>query len=138
MLPIVANSDRGDVVVEQPTTGEECRLFIPNPAADNTQVDERIRDRLDVSDAGVELGLGGIRRFPALDQVAQQPPLGALADVGSQTLHERLPLAPARRDGIVTIMEKQLRQVGVVPGPRGQGRTRVSADQPSRLPIEQD
>ena len=138
LLPIVANSNRGDVVVEQPTTGEECCLFIPNPTADDTQVGECVRDRLDVSDSGVGLGLGGIHGFPALDQVAQQPPLGAVADFGRQTLHEWLPLAPTRRNGIVPVMEKQLRQVGMVPRPGGQVRTRVSADQPSRLPIEQD
>ena len=104
MLPIVANSDRDDVVVKQPTTSEECGLFIPNPSADDTQVGESVRDRLDVSDSGVGLGLGGIHRLPALDQVAQQPPFGALADFGSQTLHEWLPLAPASRDGIVPPM----------------------------------
>ena len=63
-----------------------------------------VRDRFDVSDSGVGLGLGGIHWLPALDKVTHQPPLGALADFGSQTLHEWLPLAPASRDGIVTPM----------------------------------
>ena len=82
-MPIVANSDRGDVVVEQPTTSEECCLLIPNPSADDTQVGECVRDRLDVSDSGVRLSLGGIHGFPELDKVTHQPLLGALADFGS-------------------------------------------------------
>lgn len=64
LLPIVASSNRGDVVVEQPTTSEECCLFIPNPTADDTQVGERVRDRLDVPDSGVGLGLGGFTGSP--------------------------------------------------------------------------
>jgi hypothetical protein len=95
--------DRGDVIIEQSASGEECRLFIPDPAADDTQVDKRIRDRLNVLDTGIGLGLGGIHRFPALDEVAQQPPLEAFTDVRSQTSHEWLPLAPAGRDCVITV-----------------------------------
>jgi len=135
---------RGDVIIEQSAPGEECRLFIPDPAADDTQVDERVRDRLNVLDAGIGLGLDRIHRIPALDQVAQETPLEAFADVRSQTAHEWLPLAPAGRDGVITvftiveIVEKQLRQVGVVSRPRGQGGIRIFADQLSRLPVKQD
>ena len=71
-----------DEVVEQPTPGEERRLLVPNPAADDTQGGEPVRDRLNVSYAGVGPGQGGIHRFAALDQVTQQPPLWVLAALG--------------------------------------------------------
>src|SRR2546428_265903 len=74
-----------DEVVEQPTPGEERRLLVPNPAADDTQVGERVRDRLHVSYAGVGLGQGGIHRLAALDEVTQQPPLGAFAALGRRS-----------------------------------------------------
>ena len=134
----LADSGSGDVVIEQPTTGEEGGLFIPDPAADDTEGGERIRDSLDVSDAGIGLGQGGIHRLPALDEVAQQLSLGALAEFGSQTLHKWLPLGPTRRDGAVSIVEQQLRQIGMVPRPCGQGRTRVPAGQVSQFSIEED
>src|SRR2546428_2441359 len=132
-----------DEVVEQPTPGEERRLVVPNPAADDTQVGERVRDRLHVSYAGVGLGQGGIHRFAALDQVTQQPPLGSLAALGRQELNKGFPLTPPRRYGMlqgsvvlvsspVHVMEKQLGQVGMVPSPRCQSSTRFPADQPSR------
>src|SRR5437879_2855655 len=85
-----------DEVVEQPTPGEERRLLVPNPAADDTQVGERVRNRLNVSYAGVGLGQGGIHRFAALDQITQQPPLVALAALGRQALNKGFPPTPAR------------------------------------------
>src|SRR2546426_12746009 len=88
-----------DEVVEQPTPGEERRLLVSNPAADDTQVGERVRDRLHVSYAGVGLGQGGIDRFAALDQVTQQPPLRALAALGCQALNKGFPLIPPPRNG---------------------------------------
>src|SRR5206468_12073826 len=122
---------------------------VPSPEPDDTQVGERVRDRLHVSYAGVGLAQGGIHRFAALDQVTQQAPLGAFAAFGRQALNKGFPLTPPRRNGAlqgsvllvtspVHVMEKQLDQVGMVPGPCGQGSTRVPADQPSRLPIEKD
>src|SRR5437870_8946150 len=90
-----------DEVVEQSTPGEERRLLVPNPAADDTQVGQRVRDRLHVSYAGIGLGQGGIHRFAALDQVTQQPPLGALAALGRQALNKGFPLTPPRRHGVL-------------------------------------
>src|SRR6266852_2023715 len=118
-----------DEVVEQPTPGEERRLLVPNPAADDTQVSERVRDRLHVSYAGVGLGQGGIHRVAALDPGTQQTPPGALAAPGRQALNKGFPLTPPSRNGVlqrsvvlvsspVHVMEKQLGQVGMVPGPR--------------------
>src|SRR5437016_14453419 len=90
-----------DEVVEQPTPGEERRLLVPNPAADDTQVGERVRDRLHVSYTGVGPGQGGIHRFAALDQVTQQAPLGAFAALGRQALNKGFPLTPPRRNGVL-------------------------------------
>src|SRR3989475_9984346 len=61
-----------DEVVEQPTPGEERRLLVPNPAADDTQVGGRVRDRLPVSYTGVGPGQVGLHRVAALDQVTQK------------------------------------------------------------------
>ena len=36
LVPIIALSDSGNVVIEQPTTGEEGGLFVSDPAADDT------------------------------------------------------------------------------------------------------
>ena len=38
----------------------------------------------------------------------------------------------------VHVVEKQLGQVRMVSGPRGQASTHVPADQPSRFPVEKD
>ena len=113
-------SDSGDVVIEQTAPGEEGGLFIPDPAADDTQISERIRDGLDVSNTGIGLGFGGIHRLPTLDQVAQQLSLRALAEFGKQMFHEWLPLGPAGCNGVVSVVKQQLRQIGVVPRPVGQ------------------
>src|SRR5438445_11734774 len=96
-----------DEVVEQPTPGEERRLLVPNPAADDTQVGERVRDRLHVSYTGVGPGQGGIHRFAALDQVTLQAPLGPLAALGRQALNNGFPLTPPGRP--------VLRQASVAP-----------------------
>ncbi len=128
----------GDEVIEQPTTGKEGGLLVPNPATDDTQVDERVRHRLDVSDARVGPGQGGIHRCLSFDEVAQEPPLWALPNFGDQMLDERLPLGSPRLEGAVSIVKKQLRQVGMIPRSRSQRNMWVPTDQPSQLFIEKD
>ena len=58
-----------DAVIEQPTAGEERRFLVSSPAANDAQIDEPIRDNLEVWYACVGLGLGGVHRLASLDQV---------------------------------------------------------------------
>src|SRR5439155_23501666 len=91
----------------------------------------------------------GLHGLALLDQAPQQPPLGAFAGLGGQALNTVFPLTSPRRNGVlqssvvlvsfaVHVVDKQLGQVRMVSGPRGQASTHVPADQPSRFPVEKD
>jgi hypothetical protein len=53
-------------------------------------------------------------------------------------LDERLPLGSPSLEGAVSIVKKQLRQVGMIPRSRSQRNMWVPTDQPSQLFIEKD